>query len=113
FRKLVVPFISTGYSHDRSSSISNQHIFTDPDRYFFSVEWMKTISPGKNATNLFFCHPFPFTAALHISYVFPNSLFLFSSSYLIYQVMFRRDHHKVNSKDGIRASSIDTNSCLT
>src|SRR6478752_7138363 len=98
-RKLVVAFLTTGHCHDRSGSITDQYIFTDPDRNFFSAEWMNTIASCKNAADLFLRHPFSLTAALYVNNIFFNGLLLFRSRYLFYQFMLRSDHHKVNSEN--------------
>src|SRR6476620_1756706 len=107
--KLMISFITAGHCHDSARSIADQYIFTDPDRYLSSAEWMNAISSRKNAADLFLRHSFSFTAALYISNVFLNSLLLFCSSYLFYQFMLRRDHHKVNSEKCIGPGCICAN----
>src|ERR1043166_4808751 len=100
--KLVITFIAARHSHNSPGSITDQNIFTDPDRDLFFTEWVNAISSRKNPADLFFCHPFPFTAALYISNIFFNGLLLFGGSYLFYQLMFRRDHHEINTEDRVR-----------
>ena len=99
--KFIIALIATRHRHDGTSSIARQHIFRDPHRNFLPVKWIYTICAGKNAGDLFLCHPLALTPAVHISKIFVYRFSLVRTRNLCHQLMFRRNHHEINTKNGI------------
>ena len=102
----MIPFITTGNSHDGTSTISGQHIFGCPDRYLPSVKRIDGIGSGEYTGYFFLRHSFPFTPAFYIGQVFINSGCLFFTFNFTDQIQFGGHDHEVHPKNGIGTGSV-------
>ena len=102
FGKGIISFITARHCHNSSGSVSCQYIIPYPHRNRFFGKRMFCIRSCKNTGNGFhICHTLSFTSFCRSRNIRLHSFFLFRSSDLSHQFVFRRQSHKSYSENRI------------
>ena len=94
-RKFKITLIMGWHCHNCASTIIDQDIICNPNRYALIIHWVNCITTGKDS-GLFFIEGFSLNLCFTngLTYISFNFFFLFRCSNFFNKRMFRRQHHK-------------------
>ncbi len=93
FCKFPVPFIVSRNRHDRSETVSHQHVIGNPDRNLFSVGGIYGVSAGKDSALLLIHPPVQFGLERCLFAVRRNIFFFIVGGYFVHKRMFGSENH--------------------